>query len=187
MLDAADTTPAGDESTPIVAGVAMPAATPPGTLSSTWYCAGGTATADGFADHVVIIANPTGEVRRAVRVRAHRGLRRAPGRAGHVRELDHHHGSPGHHRDHRTTAGAHDGGGAGPQPDRGAAPGDRGGPAGVGDRRDRRAASWRSSTRSPPWRKAAGGPLPLAPPPHRRRGPSHGGSPSAAPGSSSCS
>ena len=43
----------------VVAGVAMPAATPPGTLSSTWYCAGGTATDDGFADHVVLIANPT--------------------------------------------------------------------------------------------------------------------------------
>ena len=52
--------------TPIVAGVAMPAATPPGTLSSTWYCAGGTASDGGFADHVIVIANPTDTPRRAV-------------------------------------------------------------------------------------------------------------------------
>jgi hypothetical protein len=40
-------------------GVAMPTARAEPTLSSTWYCAGGTATEDGSADHVVIIANPT--------------------------------------------------------------------------------------------------------------------------------
>ena len=41
----------------VVAGVAMPAASPAGSLSSTWYCAGGTATDDGIADHVLLIAN----------------------------------------------------------------------------------------------------------------------------------
>ena len=67
VLDATDTTPPRDDDVArVVAGVAMPAATPPGTLSSTWYCAGGTATDDGFADHVVIIANPTDEAHQAV-------------------------------------------------------------------------------------------------------------------------
>ncbi len=31
----------------------------PGALSSTWYCAGGTADAEAFADHVILILNPT--------------------------------------------------------------------------------------------------------------------------------
>jgi len=67
VLDAADpSTSNGPTESPVEAGVAMPAATPPGTLSSTWYCAGGTATADGIADHVVLIANPSDEPRRAV-------------------------------------------------------------------------------------------------------------------------
>ena len=38
---------------------AMPSAAPAASLSSTWYCAAGTATEGGFADHVVLIANPT--------------------------------------------------------------------------------------------------------------------------------
>jgi hypothetical protein len=38
-------------------GVLMPAADPPGALSSTWYCAGGTAEEGGAADHVVVVAN----------------------------------------------------------------------------------------------------------------------------------
>jgi hypothetical protein len=42
----------------VQAGVAMPAASPAGTLSSTWFCAGGTADDDGELDHVVTIANP---------------------------------------------------------------------------------------------------------------------------------
>lgn len=46
-------------------GVAIPAASPSGTLTSTWYCAGGSATEDGFADHVLLLANPTDEVRTA--------------------------------------------------------------------------------------------------------------------------
>ena len=35
----------------------MPVAAPATALGSTWYCAGGTASADGFADHSVIVAN----------------------------------------------------------------------------------------------------------------------------------
>ena len=66
VLDAADEPEAEPTSPSVVAGVAMPAASPPGALSSTWYCAAGTATDDGFADHVVLIANPTDEPRRAV-------------------------------------------------------------------------------------------------------------------------
>ncbi len=38
----------------------MAVAAPPGALSSTWFCAGGTATAKGVADHFVVVANPTG-------------------------------------------------------------------------------------------------------------------------------
>lgn len=65
---------ASDEGTPgrtgaagptVEAGVAMPAARPAGSLSSTWYCAGGTATEGSFADHVIILANPTTEPRTA--------------------------------------------------------------------------------------------------------------------------
>lgn len=47
-------------------GVAMPTARAEPTLSSTWYCAGGTASEDGSADHVVVIANPTDTARTAV-------------------------------------------------------------------------------------------------------------------------
>lgn len=49
----------------VVAGVAMPAARPEPTLSSTWFCAGGTATPDSIADHVLLIANPTDVARTA--------------------------------------------------------------------------------------------------------------------------
>lgn len=52
-----------DDAVAIEAGVAIPAASPPGTLTSTWYCAGGTATEDGFADHVLLLANPTDRAR----------------------------------------------------------------------------------------------------------------------------
>lgn len=41
------------------AAAAFPTARPPSTLSSTWFCAGGTARDGGSADHVVLIANPT--------------------------------------------------------------------------------------------------------------------------------
>jgi hypothetical protein len=37
----------------------LPVAAPAGALASTWYCAAGTATKDGIADHVVVVANPT--------------------------------------------------------------------------------------------------------------------------------
>lgn len=66
VLDAADDRPpAPDAGQPVAAGVAMPAAAPRSTLSSTWYCAAGTAEEGGFADHVLLIANPTTEVRSA--------------------------------------------------------------------------------------------------------------------------
>jgi hypothetical protein len=66
VLDAADDDDPDPTPEPVVAGVAMPAATPAGTLSSTWYCAGGTATDDGFADHVIVLSNPTDTPRRAL-------------------------------------------------------------------------------------------------------------------------
>jgi hypothetical protein len=66
VLDAADEPESAPEAPTVVAGVATPAAAPAGSLSSTWYCAGGTATDDGFADHLVVIANPTDQPRRAV-------------------------------------------------------------------------------------------------------------------------
>jgi hypothetical protein len=66
VMDAADRPrTVSERAAPVIAGVAMPAAAPLGTLSSTWYCAGGTATADGFADHVLLLANPTDRDRRA--------------------------------------------------------------------------------------------------------------------------
>jgi hypothetical protein len=65
VLDAAEDPKSQPEPETVVAGVAMPAAAPAGSLSSTWYCAGGTATDDGFADHVLLIANPTDRPRRA--------------------------------------------------------------------------------------------------------------------------
>ena len=37
----------------------MPVGAPADALSSTWYCAGGTASEDGIADHAVVISNPT--------------------------------------------------------------------------------------------------------------------------------
>jgi hypothetical protein len=43
----------------------MPAAVPASTLTSTWFCAAGTATEGGIADHVVLIANPTDTARTA--------------------------------------------------------------------------------------------------------------------------
>ncbi|MGE3620125.1 MAG: DUF5719 family protein [Acidimicrobiia bacterium] len=39
-------------------GILVPAAPGEGSLSSTWYCAGGTGTEGGIADHVVLMANP---------------------------------------------------------------------------------------------------------------------------------
>lgn len=64
VLDAADddTTASAQE---VVAGIAMPAARTEPTLSSTWYCAAGTAAEGGFGDHVVILLNPTDRDRTA--------------------------------------------------------------------------------------------------------------------------
>jgi hypothetical protein len=42
---------------PLAEGVAIPAAAPAAALTSTWFCAGGTAGDDGFADHTVLIQN----------------------------------------------------------------------------------------------------------------------------------
>jgi Family of unknown function (DUF5719) len=39
----------------------MPVAAPEGSLSSTWFCAGGTGNDDGVADHTVVVANPAGQ------------------------------------------------------------------------------------------------------------------------------
>jgi hypothetical protein len=47
------------------AGIAIPAARAEPTLSSTWFCAGGTAYADGFADHVLLLTNPSDRDREA--------------------------------------------------------------------------------------------------------------------------
>lgn len=57
----------GDERVPTAADEArMPVAAPPGAPSSTWFCAGGTATgtADGAAEHTVVVANASAEARR---------------------------------------------------------------------------------------------------------------------------
>ena len=65
-VDAADVSPPPAHRPPAVeAGVAIPAAAPHGTLTSTWYCAGGTATGSGFAEHVLLLANPTDQARHA--------------------------------------------------------------------------------------------------------------------------
>jgi hypothetical protein len=67
VLQAAeDATPASDSAFPTVRpGVAIPAARTEPTLASTWYCAGGTAGPEGFADHRLILANPTDRARTA--------------------------------------------------------------------------------------------------------------------------
>lgn len=67
VLQAAEGGPGStnDGAIAVEAGVAIPAASAPDTLSSTWYCAGGTATEDGFADHVLLLANPTDRARQA--------------------------------------------------------------------------------------------------------------------------
>jgi hypothetical protein len=49
--------PVAATSARIQPGVVMPVAAPASALSSTWYCAGGTADAKGFGDHQVVIAN----------------------------------------------------------------------------------------------------------------------------------
>ncbi len=66
VLEASEApSPPPDADTTVEAGVAIPAANSAETLSSTWYCAGGTATEGGFADHVLLLANPTAQDRTA--------------------------------------------------------------------------------------------------------------------------
>ena len=57
----------------------VPAAAPQSAGSSTWYCAAGTAVADGAADHVVVIVNPGPADRHAV-LTVYRGDVAAPAR-----------------------------------------------------------------------------------------------------------
>lgn len=63
VYDAAEDPVVTEDSTDVRAGVAMPTSRAEPTLGSTWYCAGGTASEDGFADHLVVIANPTDRAR----------------------------------------------------------------------------------------------------------------------------
>ena len=65
VLDAADDDSGGAATRVVQAGVAMPAARGEPTLASTWYCAAGTAVANGFGDQVVILANPSERARTA--------------------------------------------------------------------------------------------------------------------------
>ena len=65
VYDVATGDDGGRTGTQVEAGIAIPAARAEPTLSSTWFCAGGTAQKDGFADHVVLMANPTARDRTA--------------------------------------------------------------------------------------------------------------------------
>ncbi len=74
-----DSTPSSDDSTSaVLAGVTIPAARAEPTLSSTWYCAGGTASSGGFADHVLLLANPTDRARNATVTVITGGIASAP-------------------------------------------------------------------------------------------------------------
>lgn len=44
-----------------IEALAAPTAAGDEALSSTWYCAGGTATGEGMAEHTVVVANPTSD------------------------------------------------------------------------------------------------------------------------------
>lgn len=65
VYEASETDEVPETEVAVRPGVAMPTARAEPTLSSTWYCAGGTASDDGAADHVVVIANPTDTPRTA--------------------------------------------------------------------------------------------------------------------------
>jgi hypothetical protein len=67
VLEAAEPPGTEDEPAELDARRTMPTAAPASTLASTWFCAAGTATVDGFADHVLLIANPS-DVDRTVTV-----------------------------------------------------------------------------------------------------------------------
>lgn len=55
---AVDDSPAIETEGPGIDASVFPIASP-GALSSTWYCAGGTADEEAFADHAVLVLNPT--------------------------------------------------------------------------------------------------------------------------------
>jgi hypothetical protein len=59
VYDRADDGRDADTSADVPDASVFPIAADPDALSSTWYCAGGTADDERFADHVVRIANPT--------------------------------------------------------------------------------------------------------------------------------
>lgn len=60
VYDRSDQEDAPVESTPVVPdGSVFPMAAGPDALSSTWFCAGGTADEEAFAAHTIHIANPT--------------------------------------------------------------------------------------------------------------------------------
>lgn len=65
VYEASEPDTAVDLTPTLQAGVALPTARAEPTLSSTWYCAGGTAAEGGLGDHVVVIANPTDRPRTA--------------------------------------------------------------------------------------------------------------------------
>ena len=65
LVDAAEDDEPGRRGTVVDAGVAIPAARPEPTLASTWFCAAGTASEDGFGDHVLLLANPSERPRTA--------------------------------------------------------------------------------------------------------------------------
>jgi hypothetical protein len=65
VVDATRSHGGGTSPKTVLAGVAIPAARPAPTLASTWFCAGGTAVASGFADHVIVMSNPSAQARTA--------------------------------------------------------------------------------------------------------------------------
>jgi hypothetical protein len=65
VYDAARTDHGPAAAAAVQAGVAIPAAATNATLSSTWFCAGGTAVDGGIADHVLLLANPSDRARTA--------------------------------------------------------------------------------------------------------------------------
>lgn len=69
VVDAAEDDAPAPRGVVVEAGVAMPAARPEPTLSSTWYCAAGSTAVGGLGDHVILIENPT-DRRRSVTITA---------------------------------------------------------------------------------------------------------------------
>lgn len=53
-----DDTPVSEDDAAVIDSSVFPIASP-GALSSTWFCAGGTADEEAFADHAIVILNPT--------------------------------------------------------------------------------------------------------------------------------